>query len=102
MKRRLKTLTKSHITSKVGIQCFTPDITRGEFNKIESGPFGDKKIEKSHSSENVKGPLGFFHIQFVAKYQKMKEELLETFKNFRKVSHITDKNWKWGTLSPVL
>ena len=44
----------SVITSKVRIQRSTPDIAKGDFNKIEGGPFEDKKKiskRKSHSAD---------------------------------------------------
>ena len=51
-------------------------------------------FEKSHNAENCKkgDPFGFLKIQFVAKYQKLKGDPLETFKNFRKKVSQSRKN----------
>ena len=50
--------------------------------------------KKSHSGEKVKreNPLVFLNIQFVAKYQKNKRNVLQTLKKFRKKSNSAEKN----------
>ena len=62
-------------------------------------------FEKSHNAENCKGgPLRFFNIHSVAKFQKNRMGTLETLKTFRKQklrifnSLIVPKNLKEGTL----
>ena len=46
------------------------------------------------------GPLGFFNIQFVAKYQKFNEGPLETLKKFPKMFHSVTKS-KEGYLASI-
>ena len=49
---------RSDITSKVRIELSVLDILRRDFNKIEGGPFEDKKIFESLSAEKKwKGPF---------------------------------------------
>ena len=54
-----KTQYSSDITSNVWIYRFTLDITRGDFNKIEGGPLGDKKNSKKVSQRPLKDLLVF-------------------------------------------
>ena len=61
-------------------------------------------VKQSHSAKKLErgDPLGFWKLQFVAKYQKIRRgDPLETIKISKKKSHSAEKNSKGGPYSLV-